>query len=54
MTILCGIPNPTCTVLRPASAEKESYLEDIMPEEDSSPEERVAAEQSQIKPITYD
>ena len=34
--------------------ESERYLEDVMPDEEIPPGEKVAAEVSQVKPITYD
>ena len=54
LTILRATPDPMCMTLRPVSVETENYLEDVMPEEDIPPGERVAAEVSQIKPITHD
>lgn len=54
LTILCTILDPTCMALRPPSANMESYLEDVMLDEDAPPGERVVAEVSQVKPITYD
>ena len=54
MAILRATPNPSCTALRAATEEAERYLEDIMPDEEIPPGEKVAAEVSQIKPITYD
>ena len=53
IAILKAIPNCTCTALRDQSEEHERYLEQIMPEEDIPEGEKVVADVSQIKPLTY-
>ena len=54
LAILWATLNPSCTALRPVSEESERYLEDLMPDEEIPPGEKVAAKVSQIQPITYD
>ena len=54
LAILWATLDPSCTALRAATEEAERYLEDIMPDEEIPPGEKVAAKVSQIKPITYD
>ena len=53
ITILRAIPDCTCTALNDQSEEHERYLEEIMPEEDIPEGEKVVADVSQIKPLTY-
>ena len=53
IAILRAIPDCTCTALRDQSEEHERYLEEIMPDEDIPEGEKVAADVSQIKPLTY-
>ena len=54
ITILRSIPNCTCTALRDRSEEHEQYLEDIMPDEDIPEGEKIVADVSQVKALTYD
>ena len=54
LAILWATPDPSCTALKEATEESERYLEDIMLDEVIPPGEKVAAEVSQVKPITYD
>ena len=54
ITILRAIPDCTCTALRDQSEEHEKYLEEIMPEEDIPEGEKIVADVSQVKPLTYD
>ena len=53
IAILRAIPDCSCTALRDQSEECERYLEEIMPDEDIPEGEKVAADVSQIKPLTY-
>ena len=54
ITILRAIPDCTCTALRDQSEEHEKYLEEIMPEEDIPEGEKIAANVSQVKALTYE
>ena len=54
ITILRAIPDCTCTALRDQSEEHEQYLEELMPEEDIPEGEKIVADVSQVKVLTYD
>ena len=52
--MLHAILDCTCLAMRPQTSEVEGMLEDIMPEEDIPISEKMAAEASNIWPLTYD
>ena len=53
IAVLCVIPDCTCLAMRPQTLEIKGMLEDIMPVEDIPISEKMAAEASNIKPLTY-
>ena len=53
ITVLHAIPDCTCLAMQPQKSEVEGMLEDIMPEEDIPISEKMAAEASNIKLLTY-
>ena len=52
--ILHTIPDCMCLTLWLATMENEGILEDLMPEEEVPPGEKVATDVLQIKPLQYD
>ena len=53
IAVLQMIPDCTCLAMRSQTSEIEGMLEDIMPVEDIPDSENMAAEASNIKPLTY-